>query len=299
MSSVPYIEPNRQTSPVASIDTLPPTQQQISLVAARAIPLARHRRLGIESTRLLLPLVLLIVWQIASSIGWLDPHILESPETIGQTLLDLTTSGVLGDSLYTSMKRAVAGFIIGGSVGLGLGLIAGLSRIGERGYDALLQMLRMVPFLALIPLFVIWFGVDEEPKVLLIAIACIFPLYLNTFTGVRNVDPKLIEAARVFGMSQLEIARRIVIPLAMPSILVGARYAMGTALLALVAAEQVNANSGIGYLALNPRAALRTDIIVAVVLVYSVLGLAVDAVIRGVQHVLLPWHRTTVGKGGR
>jgi hypothetical protein len=160
LSSTPLAEPNRQPVPVESIDALQPT----SLVAARAVPMPRHRRLGIESTRMFLPLVLLMVWQTAASVGWLDPHILESPETIGQTLLDLTTSGVLGDSLYTSMKSAVAGFMLGGSVGLGLGLIAGLSRIGERGYDALLQMLRMVPFLALIPLFVIWFGVDEERR---------------------------------------------------------------------------------------------------------------------------------------
>lgn len=256
---------------------------------------SKARRLPAELARLIFPAALLLVWQIASMTGWIDPRVLESPLDVGAALVDLTRSGVLWDSLVASLQRALIGFVIGGGAGLALGLVAGLSRIGERTYDALLQMLRMIPFLALIPLFVIWFGVDEKPKILLIAIACVFPVYLNTFSGVRHVDAKLIEAARVFGMSRAAIAWRIVLPLAMPSILIGVRYAMGTALLALVAAEQVNATSGIGYLALNPRAALRTDIILGVVLVYSLLGLAVDALLRSFERFVLPWHRTLVG----
>lgn len=256
----------------------------------------RVRRVGVDATRLLLPIVLLLVWQGACSFGFVNPRTLESPATVLMTLVELTLSGVLWESLVASFKRASAGFIIGGGLGLVLGVIAGLSRAGERAYDALLQMLRMVPFLAVIPLFVIWFGVDEEPKILLIALACIFPVYLNTFSGVRNVDPKLIEAATVFGMSRSAIAIHIVGPLALPSIMVGTRYAMGVALLSLVAAEQVNATSGIGYLALNPRASLRTDIILGVVLLYSLLGLLVDLLIRMIQDRLLPWHRTILEK---
>jgi sulfonate transport system permease protein len=245
-----------------------------------------------ELTRLIFPIALLLIWQFAASAGWIDSHVLEAPLDVATALVDLARSGVLGDSLVASLQRAVAGFLIGGGIGLVLGLVAGLSRIGERTYDALLQMLRMIPFLALIPLFVIWFGVDEKPKILLIAIACVFPVYLNTFSGVRHVDGKLVEAGQVFGMSPTAIALQIVLPLAMPSILVGVRYAMGTALLALVAAEQVNATSGIGYLALNPRAALRTDIILGVVLVYSLLGLTIDALLRAAERVALPWRRT-------
>ncbi|NPT39132.1 ABC transporter permease subunit [Paraburkholderia xenovorans] len=269
------------------------THSSLRVFAPRATTPRRVAR-PIELTRLILPIAVLAIWQLASSAGLIDPHVLEAPLDVGAALVDLTRSGVLWDSLVASLQRAVLGFLIGGSVGLSLGLVAGLSRIGERTYDALLQMLRMVPFLALIPLFVIWFGVDEKPKILLIAIACVFPVYLNTFSGVRNVDAKLIEAARVFGMSQRAIAVQIVLPLAMPAILVGVRYAMGTALLALVAAEQVNATSGIGYLALNPRAVLRTDIILGVVLVYSLLGLAIDALLRAAERIALPWHRTLI-----
>ncbi|MFG1478348.1 ABC transporter permease subunit [Xanthobacter sp. V4C-4] len=256
----------------------------------------RLRLVGVDAARLLLPLVLLAVWQGACSFGLINPRTLESPVAVVQALVELTVSGVLWDSLVASFKRASAGFLLGGGLGLALGVMAGLSRAGERAYDALLQMLRMVPFLAVIPLFVIWFGVDEEPKILLIALACIFPVYLNTFSGVRNVDPKILEAATVFGMGRAAIATQIVAPLALPSIMVGVRYSMGVALLSLVAAEQVNATSGIGYLALNPRASLRTDIILGVVLLYSVLGLLVDVLIRTVQDRLLPWHRTILQK---
>lgn len=247
-----------------------------------------------NAARLLLPAALIVVWQFASSTGFLNPRTLESPTAVILTLVELAVSGVLWDSLAASLTWATAGLLLGGGLGLVLGLIAGLSRIGETAYDALLQMLRMVPFLALIPLFVIWFGLDEAPKILLIALASIFPVYLNTYSGVRNVDPKVVEAATVFGMSRTAIALHIVGPLALPSIMVGVRYAMGVALLSLVAAEQVNANSGLGYLALNPRASLRTDIILGVVLLYAVLGVVIDVVIRVVQAAILPWHRTVL-----
>lgn len=268
-------------------------------IALKRTPRQRESRLrlaGADATRLVLPLALLAIWQGACSFGFISPRTLESPVAVVRALVELTLSGVLWESLVASFKRASAGFLVGGGLGLVLGIVAGLWRTGERAYDALLQMLRMVPFLAVIPLFVIWFGVDEEPKVLLIALACIFPVYLNTFSGVRNVDPKIIEAATVFGMSRAAIATEIVAPLALPSIMVGVRYAMGVALLSLVAAEQVNATSGIGYLALNPRASLRTDIILGVVLLYSVLGLAVDFLIRTAQSRLLPWHRSVLEK---
>jgi sulfonate transport system permease protein len=262
-----------------------------SLRSGNSIRAVGGRRAGLGVTRLILPVLVFGVWQIASSYRWINPRTLESPLAVAQALIDLARSGILLDSLIASFYRATAGLLVGGGLGLILGIMAGLSRAGERTYDALLQMLRMVPFLAVIPLFVVWFGVGEEPKILLIALACIFPVYLNAFAGVRGVDPKLIETATVFGMSWPSIARHIVIPLAMPTILVGIRYAMGVALLSLVAAEQVNASSGIGYLALNPRASLRTDIILGVVVLYSVLGLLVDVTVRTIQHLALPWHR--------
>lgn len=271
---------------------------RLTLQVAERGKAPRASQLGAAASRLVLPTLLLAVWQFASAGGMINPRTLEPPTAVAEALIDLARSGVLLDSLIASFNRAAAGFLLGAGFGLALGLIAGLSRTGERAYDALLQMLRMIPFLAVIPLFVVWFGVGEQAKVLLIALACVFPVYLNTFSGVRNVDPKLIEAATVFAMTRTAIATSIVIPLALPTILVGVRYAMGVALLSLVAAEQVNATSGIGYLALNPRAALRTDIILGVVFVYSVLGLIVDALVRAIERQTLPWHRIVLPRTG-
>jgi sulfonate transport system permease protein len=254
----------------------------------------RHAR---NASRLALPLALLVIWQLLCSSGTIPPTKLDSPTTILSALADLARTGTLQESLAVSLHRAAVGFAWGAAIGLTAGLVAGMYGAGERALDALLQMLRTVPFLALIPLFVIWFGVGEQPKITLIAVACIFPIYLNTFAGVRNVDPKLVEAATVFGLSRRAIALKIVFPLALPTILVGIRYSLGVSLLALVAAEQVNASSGIGYLALSPRAALRTDIVLAIVLVYAVLGLGVDLLVRLIKRITTPWHRTLVEAG--
>jgi sulfonate transport system permease protein len=254
---------------------------------------------GSNAARLLAPVLVLIVWQIAVSLGLIDRRILDTPVAVMAALWELARSGILQESLIASAQRSASGFVIGASTGLTLGLLAGLSNFGERAFDALMQMLRMVPFLALIPLFIVWFGVGEQPKITLIAIACTFPVYMNTFAGVRNVDAKVVEAARVFGLNRFQIATQILLPLAMPTILIGIRWAMGSSLLALVAAEQINARSGIGYLALNPRAALRTDIVLAIILLYAFLGLCVDLTIRTIQRYALPWHKTIVGEAGR
>lgn len=253
-------------------------------------------KFGKNASRLAIPIALLVLWQILSSTGVISETKLDSPTTVAQALWDLIQAGTLQESLVISLQRAGQGFAYGAVVGLVAGLISGLSRVGERTFDASLQMLRTIPFLAVVPLFVIWFGVGELSKVALIAIACVFPVYLNTFAGVRNVDPKVIEAADVFGLSRFATATKIVLPLAMPTILIGIRYSLGVALLALVAAEQINATSGIGYLALSPRAAMRTDIVLSIVLVYAVLGLAVDLLIRIITRITVPWHQTILKK---
>jgi sulfonate transport system permease protein len=252
-----------------------------------------HRYVAILS-RIAVPVLILVLWQLGYSNGFISAQKLESPSAVFSALKDLQDTGALWPSIAISLRRAGLGFLYGGSVGLVLGLICGLSRVGERALDALLQMLRTIPFLAVIPLFVIWFGIGELPKELLIAISCVFPIYLNTFAGVRNVDTKIVEAASVFGLRPLRLATGIVFPLALPTILVGIRYSLGTSLLALVAAEQVNATSGIGYLALSPQAALRPDIVLAVVAIYAVFGLCIDLIIRLVTRIALPWHRTLV-----
>lgn len=253
---------------------------------------SRWRQLALRAAA---PLLVLVLWQIGSSSGWISPVILPSPATILAAYRELWSTGDLQAALPISLQRAGLGLLVGGLAGLVLGVIAGLSVTAERIYDAPLQMIRTIPFIALVPLFVVWFGIGEDSKVALIIGASIFPVYLNTYHGIRGIDRKLLEVARSFEMSRWQTVRLIVVPQSLPSILVGWRYAAGTALLALVAAEQINSRAGIGYILNTANQFQRTDIILAGILVYAALGLLVDAVMRGIEHLLLPWRATHDG----
>jgi sulfonate transport system permease protein len=231
----------------------------------------------------------LLAWELASRTGVIPTHVLAAPSTILQTLWSMTLSGELPSNLLVSLGRAGAGLAIGAVVGTVLALIAGLSRLGETSVDPLMQIKRTIPTVALTPLFIVWFGIGETPKVLLIASAVVFPLYLNLFSGIRGVDVKLIEAARSFGLSGFDLVVQVILPGALPSFLTGLRYALGLAVLFLVVAEQINASAGLGYLINNARDFLRTDIIVVCLIVYAALGLAADTLVRAVEKRALAW----------
>ncbi|KAF3891242.1 MULTISPECIES: ABC transporter permease [Nostocales] len=226
--------------------------------------------------------------------GIIPSEILPSPTDILAAFGELIGLGELQDALPTSLSRSLTGLAIGGSIGLVLGLFAGLWRVGEEIFDAPLQMLRTIPFIALVPLFITWFGIDETAKIIVITVATIFPIYLNTYAGVRGVDPKLLEAATVFGLSRRQAVRYVILPTALPSILVGLRFSAGTSLLALVVAEQINARSGIGYILNNANANQRSDIIIAGIIVYAALGIANDIVMRLLERLALPWRPNIV-----
>ncbi|MEH1830061.1 MAG: ABC transporter permease [Nostoc sp.] len=240
------------------------------------------------------PALIIILWQLVSAFGIVPPQILPSPTDILAAFAELIRLGDLQEALPTSLSRSLTGLAIGGTIGLGLGLFAGLWRIGEEIFDAPLQMLRTIPFIALVPLFITWFGIDETAKIIVITVATIFPIYLNTYAGVRGVDPKLLEAATVFGLSRQETVRHVILPTALPSILVGLRFSAGTSLLALVVAEQINARSGIGYILNNANANQRADIIIAGIIVYAVLGITNDVVMRLIERLALPWRPNIV-----
>lgn len=260
---------------------------------------SRRRRGAVRVPRLALralaPVALLAVWQLSASRGWVSAHVLPSPVDIVRAYRELWTTGDLQAALPISLRRAAVGLVLGGGAGLVLGVVAGLSVAAERLYDAPLQMLRTIPFIAMIPLFIVWFGIGETSKVALITGASIFPVYLNTYHGIRSIDPKLIEVGRTFDMSRWETIRYVVVPLGLPGILVGWRYAAGVALLALVAAEQINSQAGIGYILNTANQFQRTDIILAGILIYAVLGLIVDVVMRALERLLLPWRAGHVG----
>jgi len=260
-------------------------------LGANAKPAGRRllTSVGRAALRALVPVGLVVVWQIASLSGLVEPSVLPSPLMVIEAFGELIATGELQAAVPASLHRALTGLALGASTGLALGLFAGLWRLGEELFDAPLQMLRTIPFIAMIPLFIIWFGIGETAKVALIYGATIFPVYLNTYAGVRGVDPKLIEAAKVFGLNPQKISLRVIMPTALPSILVGIRFSAGISLLALVAAEQINARSGIGYILNNANQNQRTDVIIAGIIVYALLGIVIDLAMRWIERLALPW----------
>ncbi len=239
--------------------------------------------------RLVSPLLLLAVWQAASSTGLVSAQTLASPLQILLTARTLLEDGTLTHNLAISLLRAGIGLGLAIVIGVTLALAAGLSRLGEDLVDAPIQMLRTIPVLALVPMFILWFGIGEMPKILLVTLGATFPIYLNLFKGIRAIDPKLLEAARTLGLTHGETVRHVILPGALPDLLVGLRFSVGISWLMLVVAEQVNANSGIGHMMMDAEDFLRTDIILVGMLVYALFGLASDQGVRLLERSLLAW----------
>lgn len=243
------------------------------------------------------PLVLLLAWEALARAGVLSPQVLPAPSKVLQTALNLIAQGRLLSDLGASLLRAAAGFAIGGGIGFVLGTLVGFSRLAEALVDRSVQMVRAVPFLAALPLVIVWFGVGEGGKVFLVSLGVLFPIYINTVLGIRQVDPKLLELGRVTGLSNWTLIRRIVLPGALPSILAGVRYALAVAWLALVIAETIAANTGIGSLAMDAREFLQTDVIVLTIVIYAGIGVVSDAIARLLERRLLAWHPNYAAKG--
>ena len=240
-------------------------------------------------SRWLSPLLLLALWEAAARSGAIPAHTLAAPSSVLATLIQMTASGELPSNLLVSLRRAAIGLAIGVGLGVALGLAAGLSRRGEAVVDPLVQIKRTIPVVALAPLFIVWFGIGETTKVLLIAFATLFPVYLNLFNGIRSVDKRLVDAARSFGLDRAQLIRHVILPGAMPSLLLGLRYSLTVSILMLVIAEQINASAGIGFLVNNARDFMRTDIIMVCLMVYALLGLSADAIIRLIETRTLAW----------
>lgn len=261
--------------------TSAPTATDAEHVAAQEISWRqRLRQRQWEVVRWLSLVVVLAAWQAGSALGLIDPDILPAPQIIGQAGIELITDGQLAQALQVSGIRAADGLLLGGTVGVALGTLVGLSRWADATVDPTMQMIRALPHLGLIPLFILWFGIGELPKVLMVALGAAFPLYLNTSSAIRQVDPKLFETAEVLGFSVWQRLRDIVIPSAAPQVLVGLRQSLAIAWLTLIVAEQINADSGVGYLINNARDFLRIDVIIFGLVVYALLGIVTDALVR-------------------
>src|SRR3954453_22079819 len=238
----------------------------------------------------LLPLTILIAWELASSVGWMSSRVLPEPLAVVRAFWHLSVTGEMWQHVATSSWRALSGFAIGGSLALALGLLTGSMRSAETLLDSTLQMLRNIPPLALIPLVILWFGIDESAKLFLVSLGVFFPIYINTFHGIRTVDPQLIEMGRIYGMSDGELFRRVIFPGALPSIFVGLRFALGIMWLTLIVAETIAASSGLGYMAMQAREFMLIDVVVLSILIYALLGKLADSASRALERLTLSWH---------
>jgi sulfonate transport system permease protein len=236
------------------------------------------------------PVGLILLWQILAQVGFINSRILPAPTDVVRAAIRLTLSGELFKHVAISTWRAVAGFLIGGGIGLFFGVLNGVSRPAELLADSSIQMIRNIPHLAMIPLVILWFGIGDEARIFLVALGVLFPIYVNTFYGIRAIDPGLIEMGRVYGLGRHELFSQVILPGALPSILVGLRYALGNMWLTLIVAETIAAGSGIGYMAMNAREFMQTDVVVVAILLYALLGKLADSAVRWLEKVTIAWH---------
>jgi sulfonate transport system permease protein len=237
----------------------------------------------------ILPVTVLIFWQIFGSMGIVSKTLLPTPYEIWLAFYDLLISGELFKHLKISVWRAAVGFLLGGSLGLIFGVLVGLFRKFEHSVDPSVQMLRTIPHLAITPLFILWFGFGEFSKILLIAKGAFFPLYVQTFLGIRNVDSKLFDVARILEFSRFKQITKLVLPAALPNVLLGLRLSIGVAWLGLVVAELMGSSEGVGYLIMDARQFSQTAVVFVGILIFAFVGKGSDSLVRILEKKLLKW----------
>jgi sulfonate transport system permease protein len=282
---------SRATTPFAA------AEKDRVLVDPRAVFGRRQRRQFVPRSlqRLLGPVLLVALWQILSTTGVFDERTVPPPTRVLIAGLRLIAEGSLQEHLFTSLLRVGYGLAFGIVLGLGLALIAGLSRVGENFVDANMEVLRAVPNFALVPLLIVWFGISEVPKITLITLAVAVAIYINTFSAIRSVDAGLVEAARSFGAGRAELIYRVIIPGSLPGFLVGLRLALTASWLSLIFAETINAKRGLGRMMTDAREYFQIDVVFVLIAVYAILGLASIIVVRFLEPRLLTWRRAYDG----
>jgi sulfonate transport system permease protein len=269
-----------------------------SIVLAPPVTRGRRRR-GFRVPRLVRrivgPLAVIILWQAVCSAGVFTSYEVASPIAVFDAGRQLAAQGVLVPNLLISLRRVAEGLGLGIVIGVVLAVLSGLFRIGEDLLDPVVQAARAVPILGLVPLAIIWFGVGEMPKIFLIALGSTFAIYINTFAGIRGVDTKLVEAGETFGLTRWGLVRKIILPGALPNFLIGLRLALVGSWLIVIVAEEINAQSGLGYLIMQAQTTARTDIMMMGLAIYAILGLLADAMVRLLERRLLRWRRGFTG----
>ncbi len=251
---------------------------------------------GVMFRGLVLPIFVLVIWQLSVSLLHVPNTVLPAPSHILASLQELIASGELFGHLKISVTRALIGFLLGASLGLLFGTVTGLSNKTEQFLDPSLQMLRTVPHLALAPLFILWFGLGELSKILLIALGAFFPLYVNTLLGIRGVDKKLFDVARILEFSRWQQVTKLILPASLPNILLGVRLSLGAAWLGLVVSELMGASEGIGYLIMDARQFTRTEVVFVGIIIFALGGKLADSLVRVLESRLLKWRDSYRGK---
>lgn len=236
-------------------------------------------------------IALLVAWYTGSQLNLLNPRILPGPDTVAFAAYELIVDGRLTDALAASLPRVGIGLSIGVLVGISFGVLSGYWKLGEDVIDRPMQMLRAIPFTALTPLFILWFGIDELPKVMLVVVGTVVPLYINTYSGIRSVDHRLIEAASIYDARPVKLAIRVLLPGALPQVLSGLRYGLALGWVALIVAETMAASSGIGFLLTTARQYSQTDVVIVCIVLYALLGLVTDRIVKALENRLLAWRR--------
>ena len=267
------------------------TAEAAATVTAAPAPAPARTRRPRRWYRLISPLALLALWEAAARTGLLPEAKVPAPSLVAQTGWRLATEGALTEHLLASLSRAALGLLIGGTLAVVLGAAAALLRAGDNAIDPPVQMARMLPHLALVPLLIIWVGIGEPMKITLVALGVFFPLYFNTYAGIRDIDERLVEAARTCGLGTWARLRHVILPGALPSLFLGLRLAIGAAWLSLVVGEQTNTQNGIGFLMMEAREFSQTDVVVLGLFVYAALGLLSDLLLRAAERRALAWRR--------
>jgi sulfonate transport system permease protein len=264
-----------------------PTRSRRRRFTITRVPRLARRAIG--------PVAAIGLWQLVCSLGLFTSFEVASPVAVFDAGRELAAQGVLASNLLISLQRVAEGLLLGVGTGVILAVLCGLFWVAEDLIDPVIQAFRAVPILGLVPLVIIWFGVGEAPKVFLIALGCLFPVYLNTYAAIRNVDNKLVEAGRTFGLNRLGLVRQVILPGALPGFLVGLRFALVGSWIIDVVAEEINAQSGLGYLINQAQSTNRVDIMFCCLTIYAILGLVADAIVRLLERQLLVWRAAFAG----
>jgi len=268
---------------------------RLALSASGKIPLFDSARWQLRAKGLVLPVLIIVVLEIIVRIGWLPYYQMPAPSEIAMTLGDLA-EGALWKHIGASLLRVLLGFAIGAGLALMFAAWVGLSREAEAYLEPTFAGLRSIPSLAWVPLLLLWLGIDETSKVVLIAIGAFFPVYLNGVAAIRNIDRKLVEVGHMYGFSRRRLVRRILLPAALPGLFTGLRSGMSLAWMFLVAAELIAATKGLGYLLSDGRETSRPDIVLAAIIVLAVLGKLSDGILASLEKRWLAWRDTFNGQ---